>query len=103
MPTLTTFALQAADAATPAISIPGAWYLAPIGGVVALVMAFVFYRSVVSHSEGDDNMVRIAQAVREGAYAYLRAQWKVVSIVFVLLVIALVVMGFAGLQEKVAA
>ncbi|MGA0174135.1 MAG: sodium/proton-translocating pyrophosphatase, partial [Phycisphaerales bacterium] len=103
MPTLTTLALQAADAATPAISIPGAWYLAPIGGVVALVMAFVFYRSVVSHSEGDDNMVRIAQAVREGAYAYLRAQWKVVSIVFVLLVIALVGRGCAGLQETGAA
>ena len=103
MPTLTTLALQAAESAAPAIAIPAAWYLAPIGGVVALVMAFVFYRSVVSHSEGDDNMVRVAAAVRAGAYAYLRQQWKVVSIVFVLLVIALIVMGFAGLQEKVAA
>ena len=93
----------AAEALASAIALPAAWYLAPIGGLVALVMAFIFYRSVVSHTEGDDNMVRIAQAVRDGAYAYLRSQWRVVTIVFVVLVVALIFMGAAGLQAKEAA
>ncbi len=80
--------------------LPGIWYLAPIGAVVALAMAFVFYQGFMKSSEGDDNMVRIAQAVRDGAYAYLRAQWKTIAVVFVVLVAALVVMGMGGLQPK---
>ena len=96
-------AAAAPVAAADALSIPVWWYLAPIGGITALVMALVFYRSVMEQSEGDDNMIRVAAAVRAGAYAYLRSQWKVVSVVFVLLVIALVVMGAMGLQAREAA
>jgi glycerol uptake facilitator-like aquaporin len=66
-------ATKVADAAANAVAIPPYWYLAPVGAVLALITAFFFYRSVVSKSEGDENMVRIAQAVREGAYAYHRA------------------------------
>ena len=65
-----------------------AWpYLAgPVGAVAALVMAFVFYKSVMKHSEGDESMVKIAIAVRDGAMAYLTRQYKVVLLVFVVLV-----------------
>ena len=86
-----------------ASSLPFAYYLAPIGAILGLVMAFVFYRGVVSQSEGDENMVRIAQAVRDGAFAYLRAQWRVVAIVFVAIVVLLVLMGLGGLQPKLTA
>ncbi len=72
---------------------PQAYFLAPIGAVAALVMAVVFYFSVKAKSEGDSEMVRIAAAVREGAMAYLRQQYKVVGIVFVALVGALFLMS----------
>ncbi|MAY74331.1 MAG: hypothetical protein CMJ31_06320, partial [Phycisphaerae bacterium] len=43
-----------------------AYYLAPIGGIAALVMAKTFSGQVMQRSEGDDEMIRIAQAVRDG-------------------------------------
>ena len=67
-------------------SLPLPYYLAPAGAVLALLFAFIFYRSIMSHSEGDDEMIRIAQAVRDGAYAYLRRQYRVVTLVFLGLV-----------------
>ena len=85
------------QAAAEDMPLPGAFYLAPVGAVVALLMAIVFYKSVMSNSEGDDNMIRIAQAVRDGAYAYLRRQYKVVAIVFVVLVVILLIIGL-GLE-----
>ena len=81
-------------------SIPNAYYLAPISAVLALAMAFVFYRGFMATSEGDDNMVRIAQAVRDGAYAYLGRQAKVVYLVVAILAVILLIMGFTGLQTK---
>jgi K(+)-stimulated pyrophosphate-energized sodium pump len=80
-------------------SIPGAYWLAPAGGIVALIMALYFSRSVMATSEGDEEMVRIAQAVRDGAMAYLTRQYRVVAGVFVLLVLFLAGMWALGLQE----
>jgi len=73
--------------------LPQAYFLAPIGAIAALVMATVFYFAVKAKSEGDAEMVRIAAAVREGAMAYLRQQYKVVGIVFLVLVGALFLMS----------
>ena len=83
--------------------LPVAYYLAPLGAVLALVMAFVFYGMIMAKSEGEPAMVQIAQAVREGAYAYLGRQRKIVAAVFVLLVVVLVLMGFTGLQPQLSA
>ena len=80
--------------------IPPAYYFAPIGGIAALVMAYVFYGSVMKKSEGDDEMIRIAQAVRDGAMAYLTRQYKVVAGVFVLLVAFLAIMWQLKLQTS---
>ena len=88
---------QSADAAAT-IALPGLWWLAPVGAVLALVMAFVFYGGFMKESEGEPEMIRIAQAVRDGAYAYLKAQAKVVYIVVAVLAVALFIMGTAGLQ-----
>ncbi len=74
------------------------YWLGPIGAVLALIMAFVFSRSVMARSEGEENMIEIAQAVRDGAMAYLKRQYKVVFMVFVVLVAILVVLGIAGIQ-----
>jgi len=87
-------------AGTTAAALPVWWFLAPVGAVLALVMAFVFYQNFMKASEGDENMVRIAQSVREGAMAYLASQAKVVYLVVAVLVVILLAMGFTGLQSK---
>jgi len=79
-----------------------AYYLAPIGGIIALVMAKMFQLSVMKKSEGDENMIEIAQAVRDGAMAYLTRQYKVVAGVFVLLIVFLGIMLSLGLQSPFA-
>ena len=79
--------------------IPPLYFLAPAGGVLALLMAKIFSGQVMKASEGDEEMVRIAEAVRQGAMAYLTRQYKVVAMVFVLLVAFLAAMVALGLQE----
>ena len=80
------------------MTLPPMYFLAPIGAVAALVFAFVFYRSVMVHDEGTDEMQRIARAVREGAYAYLGRQARVVYVVVALLALVLLGMGLLDLQ-----
>ncbi|UCE61645.1 MAG: sodium-translocating pyrophosphatase, partial [Phycisphaerales bacterium] len=67
-------------------SLPIWWYLAPICGIVALVMARKYYQEVVDSDEGDEDMKRIAGYVRDGAMAYLFRQYRVVFIVFLCLI-----------------
>ena len=74
------------------------WSLAPVGAVLALTMAFVFSRGVMAHSEGDADMIEIASHVRAGAMAYLKRQYKIVFIVFVVLVGILAALGAANIQ-----
>ncbi|MCP4833125.1 MAG: V-type H(+)-translocating pyrophosphatase [Phycisphaera sp.] len=85
----------------PSISEAPAWFLAPIGAIIALVAAVLFYKNVMSHSEGDDEMIRIAKAVRDGAGAYLGRQNRIVTIVFVGLLGVLLLMALAGIQELI--
>ncbi len=80
--------------------LPDAYILAPIGAVLALIFALIFYMGFMKNSEGEPEMVRIAQAVREGAMAYLSRQAKVVAVVIVLLVVVLIAMSLGGLQAK---
>ena len=75
-----------------------AWFLAPGGAIIALVAAYFFYRSVMSHPEGDPEMIRIAKAVRDGAGAYLGRQNRIVTGVFVALLVLLALMAAGGLQ-----
>ena len=81
--------------------LPMVWWLAPIGAVVALAFAFYFYRSVMSESEGTPLMIEIAQAVRDGAMAYLKRQYRVVAIVFALLFALFLLLSLLRLQNPV--
>ncbi len=81
-------------------AIPSLFWLAPLAGVAALLMARVFSASVMRRSEGDSEMVRIAQAVRDGAIAYLVRQYRVVAYVFVALILFLGLLALLGLQPK---
>ncbi len=75
-------------------AIPGVWWVAPIGALLALFFALKFYREVKTANPGDPDMIEIAGHVREGAMAYLRRQYRVVAIVFVVLAALLAFMGF---------
>jgi len=74
--------------------IPVIWYLAPICGFIALIMAFKYYMEVKNSDEGDPDMIKIAGYVREGAMAYLFRQYRVVAIVFVVLMGVLAWMAY---------
>ena len=60
------------------------WFV-PFGSILALAFAWFFYRRMMKESEGTDRMVEIALYVRQGAMAYLKQQYKVVGIVFIIL------------------
>lgn len=75
-------------------NIPLVFWLIPIASVVALGMAWFFFRSMMKEDEGTDRMKEIAAHVRKGAMAYLKQQYKVVTIVFVVLVIVFAFMAY---------
>ena len=81
--------------------LPLLWWLGPIAAVVALAFAYMFYRQVMKESEGTERMIEIAQAVRDGAGAYLRRQYRVVAWVFLVLFLLFLVMSFFNLQNPV--
>ena len=75
------------------------FYIAPIGAAIALLFAFIFYKSMMKADEGNEKMIEIASHVKEGAMAYLTRQYKVVSLVFVILLVILIVLAFLGVQN----
>ncbi len=75
------------------------WVLA--ASILALAFAFFFYKSMMKEDEGTDLMKKIAAHVRKGAMAYLKQQYKVVIIVFVVLAIVFFVMSLFHLQNGI--
>jgi K(+)-stimulated pyrophosphate-energized sodium pump len=76
------------------------FYLVPIASIAALLCAFYFFRSLMKKDEGTPKMKTIAGFIREGAMSYLKQQYKVVIIVFIILSLIFVTMSFFGLQNK---
>ncbi|MBZ4666556.1 sodium-translocating pyrophosphatase [Mahella sp.] len=70
--------------------------LAPIGSVLALLFAAYMAYTVMKHSEGTEDMQRIARAVREGANAYLKRQYTGVAIFFVVMFVVLLILALNG-------
>ena len=75
-------------------NIPSVFWIIPIASVVALGMAWFFFRSMMKEDEGTDRMKEIAAHVRKGAMAYLKQQYKVVAIVFVVLAVIFAFMAY---------
>lgn len=70
------------------------FYFVPAASVLALVFAAIFYRQMRREDEGTPTMKQIALYVREGAMAYLRQQYKVVIIVFIVLALFFSVLAY---------
>lgn len=81
------------------LSIPYYWYLVPGSAVIALIMAFYFFKTMMKKDEGTPRMREIAQYVREGSFAYLSRQYKTVSIVFIVLFFIFVGLAVMGVQN----
>ena len=73
---------------------PSVFWLVPVCSALALGFAYYFYREMLKADEGTDIMKKIALHVRTGAMAYLRQQYKVVSIVFVGLTLIFVLLAY---------
>lgn len=70
------------------------FWIVPAASFLALLLAWYFYRGMMSRSEGTDRMARIASHVRKGAMSYLRQQYKIVTIVFVVIAAIFAVMAY---------
>ena len=74
--------------------IPNEFWLVPIASMAALSMAWFFFKQMMGEDEGTERMKEIALHVRRGAMAYLKQQYKVVGIVFVVLAIVFSFMAY---------
>ena len=70
------------------------FWLVPAAAVAALFFAWLFFRQMMKESEGSATMKEIALYVRKGAMAYLKQQYKVVTIVFVILAVFFAVLAY---------
>ena len=80
-------------------SIPFYWFAVPVAAFIALLMALLFYRSMKRAPAGTRKMKAIAHYVRVGAFAYLRRQYKTVSVVFAVLFVVFVVLAVMKVQN----
>lgn len=79
------------------MNIPQLFWLVPVASLIALGFAWYFFKQMMRVSEGTPLMKEIAQHVRVGAMSYLRQQYKIVSIVFVVLCILFTIMAYFNL------
>ena len=70
--------------------------LAPVGSSLALFFAAYLAVKILRNSEGSEEMVRIADAVREGAHAYLRRQYSGVAVFFGVMFVILLLLAMKG-------
>lgn len=77
------------------MNIPTVFLLVPLASVTALCMSWYFFSEMMKEEEGTLKMKEIASHVRKGAMAYLRQQYKVVGIVFLVLALLFAFMAYA--------
>lgn len=70
------------------------FWLIPASSILALILAWYFYKQMMHVSEGTETMQKIALYVRKGAMSYLKQQYKVVGLVFLGLVILFSIMAY---------
>ena len=76
-------------------------YVVLAASVLALGFAYYFYCSMLQKEEGTELMKKIASHVRKGAMAYLKQQYKVVTVVFVVLALIFAIMAYFNLQNGI--
>ena len=75
------------------------FWIVPVSALMAILFAWIFYKSMIVKEEGTDKMKEIAAYVREGAMAYMKRQYTVVAKIFVVLVALLLILAYMGVQN----
>ena len=70
------------------------------GALAALLFALFQSRRVLSFSEGNDTMRKIAAAIRQGANAYLKNQYATVAKVFIVVFLILLALAYFQLLDN---
>ena len=68
-----------------------------VGSILALVFALIMAKRVMSFDEGTDRMKKISASIRSGANAYLKRQYTIVLIFFIVMFVILGAMAIFGL------
>jgi len=71
-----------------------------VGAALALGFAFIQGRRIFGFSEGNETMVKIAAAIRAGANAYLKRQYKIVTIFFAVMFVILFILSLFGFVNR---
>src|ERR1700743_2627012 len=74
-------------------------YLVPVMGAIGLLYTFIKYAWVSKQEAGNGRMQEISQHIAEGAMAFLKAEWKILSYFVILAAILLAVMGNSNPQS----
>ena len=75
------------------------FWIVPISALISLLFAWIFYKGMIVQEQGTDKMKEIAAYVSEGAMAYLKRQYTVVTKVFIILVLLLLILAYMGIQN----
>ncbi|WP_103923160.1 sodium-translocating pyrophosphatase [Algoriphagus boritolerans] len=69
-------------------------YMVPVLGILGLIVMAIKSSWVLKQATGDKNMVELAGYIADGAMAFLRAEWKVLSY---FAIIAAIVLAWSGM------
>ena len=69
------------------------FWLGYIGAAAGLIFAFIQIRKVMSYPEGSEEMVKISAAIREGANAYMKRQYSIVTVFFLIMFMILLILA----------
>jgi K(+)-stimulated pyrophosphate-energized sodium pump len=75
------------------------FWIVPVSAITAILFGWIFYKGMMKQEEGTDKMKEIAAYVREGAMAYLKSQYTVVTKVFIVLAVLLAILAYMGVQN----
>ena len=87
---------------TPYIPWENYFWVGVVGAVLAILFAYVQSRKVMTFSEGNDTMKKIAASIREGANAYLQRQYTTVAKVFLVVFVVLLIIAFGSNGEMLS-
>ncbi|MDR0272890.1 MAG: sodium/proton-translocating pyrophosphatase, partial [Clostridiales bacterium] len=73
------------------------FWIGYVGAAAALVFAFLQARTVMKFKEGNETMVKIAQAIRAGANAYMKRQYTTVAIFLAIMFVVLAAFAYLPL------
>jgi K(+)-stimulated pyrophosphate-energized sodium pump len=74
-------------------------YLVPVMGAIGLLYTFIKFAWVSKQDPGTERMQEISRYIAEGAMAFLKAEWKILSYFVILAAILLAFMGHSNPQS----